>query len=437
MVTNKRFRSHHDSLRALAQALERTVDSERDTTLKGNTDNPVVPEFNQLLQTVPVPARRGVYIHVPFCDRICSFCSMNRDHSTLNDLRAYTDKLISQLDEVGKTPYVRGGDFDAIYFGGGTPTVLPTAELERVLSALVSRITTTESCEWTVETTLHNLCPEKLSLMREAGVNRLSIGIQTFSDRGRALLHRSGKEEWAVQKLEDIRKAFPGTLGIDLIYSYPGQTREEVLADAEWVKRLDIDSVSFYSLRVHSKSLLAERLDRKEVSFPRTLQSDFKRHNELYRTLLAGGYELLELTKMVKPFRDEYRYIKIRYANEDLLPLGRGAGGRVFGYKVAHRDFGSTLVRPMGERYSRFNRVLGYLQYGRYDAQILTTLCGDRAHGEIRAAIHDYEEQGYLSSLGEGKWRLTPEGVFWGNNLAADFLERVLEPAASKMGVCR
>ncbi len=422
MNTTHRYRSHHDSQRALAKALG--VDRRRAAA--------DAPTMEALLQDEPGEKPRGMYLHVPFCDRICTFCNMNRALVSSAALRDYAAHLQSQLGLFGGTPYVFGKPFDAIYFGGGTPTALTVEQLDGVLSAVVANIPRADSCEWTVETTVHNLTPEKVELLQGAGVNRLSIGVQTFSNRGRSILGRTGDWAQVVRSLDDTRKRFDGTLGIDLIYSYPGQTEEEVRDDAEWVRRLDIDSVSFYSLMIHEGSTIGKRLASGSLDFQRSVQSDRRLHNRLYESLCAAGFELLELTKVVRPLRDEYRYIKIRYDNGDLLPIGTGAGGRIGNHRVYRMAPDRVMVSPIDDTYDAYNRVLGHLQYGRYDVDGLTDICGEKAREPILQTLTEFESGGYLRPVDQGRWCLTSDGVFWGNNLAVAFLEHVI----SAVGAC-
>ncbi|MFW6291500.1 MAG: coproporphyrinogen-III oxidase family protein [Spirochaetota bacterium] len=423
MNTLNRYRSHHDSQAALARALgvERTHGQGASVTLE------------DLLRGTTPTRPRGLYLHVPFCDHICSFCNMNRCLSDTGALEAYSAEVVAQLRSAGEFDYVTSRPFDAVYFGGGTPTALLPAGLEAVLSQLVRSIPRDPACEWTVESTIHNLTPGKLSLLADAGVNRLSIGVQTFSDRGRRLLGRAGTGAWAARALEAVRREFDGTLGIDLIYSYPGQTLDEVREDAAMVGRLGIDSVSVYSLMIHDGSELSTRIADGELSFERSIDSDRRNHNELVDALAGHGLELLELTKMARPGRDDYRYIRIRYENADLLPVGTGAGGRIGSHRVYRVSPERTMISPTAPRYDELNLVLGYLQFGRYDVDALVELCGEPARETILSALREFHASGLLTPLGPGDYRLTPDGMFWGNNMAVDLLERIVTPLASEM----
>jgi oxygen-independent coproporphyrinogen-3 oxidase len=373
----------------------------------------------------PAGKKRGIYFHVPHCDRICTFCNLNRKERKGADLDSYTDFLVSEIESWGTYPYIREQPFEAVYFGGGTPTVLSTKQLVRVLASLAGSIPLSADCEISVESTLHNLGPDKAEALEEAGVNRFSIGIQTFSGRGRKLLGRSHDGEGAVKELEKIRRAFRGTLGIDIIYSYPGQSIEEVIHDAKTILESGADSVSFYSLMIQGSSSLAGDINEGKLTFSRTLEFDRERHNTLYRLLREGGFELLELSKLVRPGTDLYRYIRILYDNGEILPIGLGAGGNMAGFGIYSASPGQRFVSRGNKRYDFYHKILGFLQFGVYDPEIITRDLGEAARYAVREKIESYGARGLLED-GSG-FRLSADGVFWGNNIAVEILNTAIQ----------
>jgi oxygen-independent coproporphyrinogen-3 oxidase len=387
---------------------------------------------------------RGIYIHVPHCDRICRFCNLNRSERKGADLDAYTAYLIDEIEMYGRQPYVRGRPFDAVYFGGGTPTVLSAEQFSAVLTALRDAIPLKPDCEISVESTLHNLGPEKAAALERGGVNRFSIGIQTFSDRGRETLGRTWDGGRALEQLRALRAAFGGLLCLDIIYSYPGETPEEVRYDAECCAALPADSVSFYSLMVHPGSLLGESIAAGTTVFNRDTEYDRERHHLFYRGLRERGFELLELSKLARPGRDRYQYIRVRYDNGDIIPIGAGAGGNIAGIPVYSMAPGKRFVSAPNPRYEGYHKILGYLQFGIYDVERITGELyplspsgGEdrpRDAGPSPAAlaigerIRAYHRQGLLEETLPGKsYRLSDDGVFWGNNIAVDLLTAAIQ----------
>jgi oxygen-independent coproporphyrinogen-3 oxidase len=358
-----------------------------------------------------------VYIHVPYCDKICSFCNLNRNGKTDNDFTAYTAQLEREIREYGAYPYIRGKAFEAVYFGGGTPTILSAEQLERLLALLRDNIPLSPDCEITMESTLHNLDQDKARRLERAGVNRFSIGIQTFSERGRQILGRETPN--AEERLRELRRVFSGVLGIDIIYPYPDETPAEVLRDAELCAALDIDSVSFYSLMIQGGSQLSKTLADKATVLITDIETDRTLHNLFYDAMRASGYELLELSKLARP-RDDYRYIKIRYDNGDVLPIGTGAGGSIGGYPVYEMAPHCRMVSKRDPTYDRYNQLLGRFQFGEYD--LTRTPLSPEACAAMTARVQHFADAGLLTKIGDAAWRLTADGVFWGNNIAVDVL---------------
>jgi oxygen-independent coproporphyrinogen-3 oxidase len=270
-----------------------------------------------------------------------------------------------------------------------------------------------------VESTLHNLDQDKARRLERAGVNRFSIGIQTFSERGRQILGRETPN--AEERLRELRRVFSGVLGIDIIYHYPDQTPAEVLRDAELCAALNIDSVSFYSLMIQSGSQLSKTLASKAAVLIADIETDRALHKLFYDAMRASGYELLELSKLARPQRDDYRYIKIRYDNGDVLPNGTGAGGSIGGYPVYEMASHCRMVSKRDPAYDRYNQLLGRFQFGEYD--LTRTPLSPEACAAMMACVQRFADAGLLTRTGDAAWRLTADGVFWGNNIAVDVLQ--------------
>lgn len=431
----ERYRSHHDAENALAKALglvahgrSAGVDwSEPEAALNKAADG---------------SRRRCVYIHVPYCDLVCSFCNLNRKERASIDLDAYAQALIGQIEDSARYPYIRSRPFEAVYFGGGTPTVLDADHIGRVLDALRVSVGLTQGCEVTVESTLHNLPPAKAAQLRQAGVTRLSLGVQTFSTRGRELLGRSYAPAAAIDRLAGIVEAFAGTACLDLIYDYPGQTPKEAAADAEHCAAAGAASVSFYPLMIHPGSRLGAAIGQGRMAFERDLGRERALHDAVYDGLRSRAYGLLELSKLARPGEDEYRYIRVRYDNGDVLPIGVGAGGGLAGYRIYNPAPCARVALPLEPRWERYHAALGLLQFGRYDLAALAATLGSGAPAEacelpaiadaLAGAARSLAERGLLEPEpvkpqvdGTGsalRYRLSKLGIFWGNNAAVELL---------------
>jgi oxygen-independent coproporphyrinogen-3 oxidase len=429
-VFTERFRSHHDAEGGLEALLGKPPGGHLGRLLTMASWSAVEKKLGESPRGLP----RGIYIHVPYCDRICSFCNLNRKERSDADLDAYAAYIAGELKAFGEYPYIREQPFNTVYFGGGTPTVLSTDQLALILDALHKHIPLAGDCEITVETTQHNLGVKKAAALADMGVNRFSVGIQTFQERGRKVLGRTFGGEKALEELYALRAAFNGVLGIDIIYSYPDQSLEELKGDAEICVSSGIDSVSFYSLMVHHGSVLAKSIERGETRFIRDLEWDRERHRLFYEMLTGAGFSLLELSKLTRPGRDPYRYIHIQYENGELLPIGSGAGGRLAGFGIYSMAPGRRFVSPVRKRHERYYRMLGEFQFGVYDPPGMGLTPG--AEKAVLEKIKELGGMGFLTPVPRSSaWALTPDGIFWGNNIAVEVLKAAIHAAKKEKTV--
>lgn len=410
MHYEKRYRSHHDAEIVLSGFMGRRRGS-----------NPCKSsDIKKILNNAPEKDDRIIYIHVPYCDKICSFCSLNREKLG-KQLERYKKSLIKDFKKFSEYKFVKEKTFKAVYFGGGTPTIFNNEQLEELLSTLNECFPLDEDCEITMESTLHNLTTSKLEIMEKYRVNRISIGIQTFSDKGRETLQRTGNKEYAIENLRRIRENFSGILGIDIIYNYPDQTTKSLLSDADCLLNAGVDGFSFYSLIIQGKSELGKALESGKMTFPRNLKEEKIMHDSFYNKAVSNGYELLELSKLVKPGKDEYRYIKMRYKLADVLPIGRGAGGRLGNISMYNTPMGTMggFIDPGQDRYYI---CLGLMQYGNYDIDEFKKVLNRKEIKVIYNILIELEEQSLVIKNGMNSWKLTQNGIFWGNNIAVDLL---------------
>lgn len=378
---------------------------------------------------------RGViYVHVPYCDKICSFCNLNRKQLD-NDLEDYTDFLVSEFEKYGKTEYMRSKKIEVIFFGGGTPTILKEHQLEKILKSIHANYNIADNCEFTFETTLHNLTQNKIKILEKYGVNRLSAGIQSFSEHGRNVLNRTFSKEKAIEKLRNLKENFSGLVCIDIIYNYPDQTIEEVLEDAQIIIDLKIDSVSFYSLMIHEGSKMSRDIEENELVLDYSLETDRKLHGAfLSRLLETGEYEILEHTKAARKGRDEYKYIKYTHQGVDILPIGVGAGGKLNNIEIFRLNQKTAFYIQGGNpEEDRIKKVGGLFQYPEVKFSELKKYVSDGLFQEIMQILKNYKKKGYLK-IYEDCIEFTEDGIFWGNSIGSVVLRKCLGGTNAKSG---
>ncbi len=372
--------------------------------------------------------RRTVYIHIPFCTRNCTFCNLNRIQSSPPD--DYEELIVQEILTYVSYPYVRDGVHHAVYFGGGTPTTLSAPGLRKLLRTLRSCLKLAPDAEVTIETTVSDLTEDRIAVFREEGVNRFSIGVQTFSSEGRRLLGRRGSGQRAADKVAFVRQSGFQNVGLDLLYNYPGESEDDLNEDLDHIESLDLAGLSFYALILYEGAALHRMISSGKCAPLGDLEHEWALFNLILDRLLGRGFTLLELTKLVKPGRDNYDYIRIRYENGDTLALGAGAGGRVgsliyrnpSGLADYRRQVKSSTGLPargfaVTQEYDFAHRLVGRLQFGRLDWADLDPLPNADT---LCSLAENLTAEGLMQADDRG-FSLTREGVFWGNNIGREF----------------
>ncbi|MCK4258616.1 MAG: hypothetical protein KAX49_06545 [Halanaerobiales bacterium] len=223
---------------------------------------------------------------------------------------------------------------------------------------------------------------------------------------------------------------------IDLIYNYPGQTLEELNYDLEMVKELELAGLSYYSLMRHEGSALEARIKEGKVSELAGLTEEKVFFKKIFRELQENNYSLLELTKLTNQNRDRYQYIQIKNRSGDVLALGVGAGGRMGDYNYFNgmaKDMitkNKSPLSPMGRivtaEYNKIDRIRGQIQFGNINFEEIK----EEIDFDIKEHCADFIaelESKDLIKLNEDGFKLTEEGVFWGNNISRDLTKNLVE----------
>jgi len=238
----------------------------------------------------------GLYVHIPFCSSRCSYCDFATGlyQSELAD--RYVHGLISEI----RASQYAGEIVDTIYFGGGTPSLLAPAQLERILASLYESFEITGEPETTIEINPGSATPEKLRAFRSLGVNRASFGAQTFDDAELAKLGRSHNSADTLRTFAYLRDAGFANISFDLIAGLPGQTLEGWQRNIKQALDLAPEHLSFYLLEVHSGTPLAEHIRRGIQPQP-----DDDLAGVMYEWMLEqaveAGYEHYEISNLCRP----------------------------------------------------------------------------------------------------------------------------------------
>ena len=203
----------------------------------------------------------GLYLHIPFCSHICNYCNFNRGLFDADVKRQYVDAMAAEIARAGD-----GTPADTIFFGGGTPSLLDPDEVGRLIDACREAFAVTPDAEVTLETNPETVSVDRMRAFCAAGVNRISLGVQSLHDAELARLGRQHGAARARAAVADIRAAGVGNLSLDLMLWLPQQTPADWQATVEGLIALDPDHASLYILELYPNAPLREEMARAQWS---------------------------------------------------------------------------------------------------------------------------------------------------------------------------
>jgi oxygen-independent coproporphyrinogen III oxidase len=315
----------------------------------------------------------GLYIHVPFCRKICSYCDFYKTTAT-SLMPYYLSALDSEMSE--RASYLEGESLETIYFGGGTPSLIPLTALQKIFGKIYEYFRLAPDCEITVEANPDDLSRMYLSdLHSSTPVNRLSVGIQSFSDHDLKLLNRRHNSKQALTCIEDARKEGFRNITIDLIYGLPDMDLSAWRANLEIAFTLDVQHLSAYHLTIEPNTALARMTSRGLIHLPEEGDSS---EQFLLLNKLAGehGFVHYEISNLAKAgYRSQHNS---NYWNRKKY---LGLGPSAHSYNLVSRQWNVSHIRKYIEAVSNGNpysesEVLD--ETTRYNEYLMLSLRTDR-----------------------------------------------------------
>jgi oxygen-independent coproporphyrinogen-3 oxidase len=261
----------------------------------------------------------GIYIHIPFCRRKCTYC----DFYLVTNLNI-VDKFISNLlKEIELTaPLYNNEKYDTIFFGGGTPSLLPPDKLEEIITALKNNYTISDNCEITIEANPEDFFEADFNQYKAAGINRFSFGVQSFIDEELKFLTRMHTANQAENVIRECRKVFDN-VSCDIIYSLPEQTKENLKYSLDKIIELNIPHVSAYTLIFEEQTKLYTLLQKNLV-----VQNQDSVESDLYSYvsdfLIENGFNHYEVSNYAKSGYQSKHNLKY-WSYENYIGLGPSA----------------------------------------------------------------------------------------------------------------
>lgn len=232
-----------------------------------------------------------VYFHIPFCPKICPYCCFYVEEGGKNKNQAFLDALLLEVTEAMERTRIRP---KTIYFGGGTPTALRVEQLEYLLGGLKSLLDMSALQEWTMEANPATVREDKAALLKQLGVTRISLGVQSWSDRCLKILGRTHSAEQAVATYEILRaQGFP-SMNIDLMFSIPGQSLHEWESDLDTTIKLNPNHISAYCLTYEEDTDFFKKLTGGE--FVQNEEHDAALFESTMDRLSLAGYQQYEIS---------------------------------------------------------------------------------------------------------------------------------------------
>ena len=273
------------------------------------------------MQTKPTSA----YVHIPFCTQICYYCDFSKVFIKNQPVDSYLEHLIEEYDSYDIKK------LRTLYIGGGTPTALSAPQLAFLLEKLTDKLDLSYLEELTIEANPGDLDQEKIAVLKDSPVNRVSLGVQTFNDLMLKQIGRSHLEKDIYENIANLKKAGFDNISIDLIYALPKQTMEDVKINVAKAIALDIPHMSLYSLILENHTVFMNRMRRGKLPLPKE-DLEAEMFDYIIAELEKAGFEHYEISNFSKP-GFESRHNLMYWDNAEYYGIGAGASGYVDGVR--------------------------------------------------------------------------------------------------------
>jgi oxygen-independent coproporphyrinogen-3 oxidase len=372
----------------------------------------------------------GIYLHIPFCRQACHYCDF---HFSTN--RAIEPDIITAMEKEmeWRNDYLGSEQVNTIYLGGGTPSLLSARSLERLLSKLNALFPVAPLAEITLEANPDDLTDEKLLHFRQLGINRLSIGIQTFDDALLHYLNRVHNRAQAITGYERARVSGFSNISLDLIYAIPGQTLTGWATDLEQALTLNPEHISAYCLTIEERTAFGHWMKTGRMQpVPDEQAAEYLR--VLMDTLTSSGYEHYEISNFARPgYQSQHN--SNYWKNENYLGIGPGAhsyngisrqANLANNYRYVRTIFAGEVPAQV-EQLTREEKVNEYILTSLRTAWGLDTRYLKQAFNvdlikKYPDLITQLTTNGFVE-VADGVIRLTSSGKLFADKIAADLFE--------------
>ncbi|MCD1276927.1 radical SAM family heme chaperone HemW [Streptococcus sinensis] len=374
------------------------------------------------MQTKPTSA----YIHIPFCTQICYYCDFSKVFIKNQPVDSYLEHLIEEYDSYDIKK------LRTLYIGGGTPTALSAPQLAFLLEKLTDKLDLSYLEELTIEANPGDLDQEKIAVLKDSPVNRVSLGVQTFNDRMLKQIGRSHLEKDIYENITNLKKAGFDNISIDLIYALPKQTMEDVKINVAKAIALDIPHMSLYSLILENHTVFMNRMRRGKLPLPKE-DLEAEMFDYIIAELEKAGFEHYEISNFSKP-GFESRHNLMYWDNAEYYGIGAGASGYVDGVRYKNHGPIRHYLQAVEAGHARVQEevltlnekmeeemFLGLRKKSGVSKKRFEEKFGVSFEDQYGAVVSDLTEQGLLVP-DRDIVRMTKQGLFLGDTVAEKFI---------------
>ena len=368
----------------------------------------------------------SAYVHIPFCTQICYYCDFSKVFIKNQPVDSYLEHL---LEEFASYDIQK---LRTLYIGGGTPTALSAPQLEVLLDGLTKNLDLSVLEELTIEANPGDLDEDKIAVLKNSAVNRVSLGVQTFDDKMLKKIGRSHLEKDIYENIDRLKLAGFDNISIDLIYALPGQTMDQVKDNVAKAIALDIPHMSLYSLILENHTVFMNRMRRGKLPLPKE-EVEAEMFEYIIAELERAGFEHYEISNFSKS-GFESRHNLMYWDNAEYYGIGAGASGYVNGVRYKnhgpirhylkaveegnariHEEHLSLREQMEEEMFLGLRKKTG-VSKARFEEKFERSF--DGLYGEI---VRDLVQQGLMLVDGD-RVRMTKRGLFLGDTVAERFI---------------
>ena len=368
----------------------------------------------------------SAYVHIPFCTQICYYCDFSKVFIKNQPVDSYLEHLLQEFHSYDIQK------LRTLYIGGGTPTALSASQLEVLLDGLTKNLDLSMLEELTIEANPGDLDADKIAILKNSAVNRVSLGVQTFDDKMLKKIGRSHLEKDIYENIDRLKLAGFDNISIDLIYALPGQTMDQVKDNVAKAIALDIPHMSLYSLILENHTVFMNRMRRGKLPLPKE-ELEAEMFDYIIAELERAGFEHYEISNFSKQ-GFESRHNLMYWDNAEYYGIGAGASGYVNGVRYKNHGPIRHYLKAVEEGNARINeehlslreqmeeemflglRKKSGVSKSRFEEKFGTSF--EDLYGQV---VRDLCHQGLLQVEGQ-QIRMTKKGLFLGDTVAERFI---------------